>query len=94
MAIYVVLFRYDNMQHGVRKVGNKFHPYNDFTEKGTLSNVTQDPNTVRGRMWTVGLVLNGFMTLLSMYSYHLYRVWAPWHSYETNPMVHQVFTSR
>lgn len=47
----------------------------DFETKGTLSNVSQDVETPRGRLFAVMLFIAGMLQLISTYPSQLYRPW-------------------
>eukprot|EP00930_Biecheleria_cincta_P101572 TRINITY_DN93214_c0_g1_i1.p1 TRINITY_DN93214_c0_g1~~TRINITY_DN93214_c0_g1_i1.p1 ORF type:complete len:391 (+),score=36.73 TRINITY_DN93214_c0_g1_i1:44-1174(+) len=49
----------------------------DFSQKGTISNVTQDVATPQGRLWSVSLGSASILLLTSMYTFWIYRSWAP-----------------
>ena len=66
----------------------------DFCQKGTISNLSQDMSTPHGRLWSTALVLSGVLLLTSMYPFWLYRCWAPWLTRESNPLVNSVFESK
>ena len=80
-ALYVAIFRQDLWP-------------DDFLQKGTLSNTTQDVDQVHSRLWTIGLGLTGLLQLFSMYPFWLHKIWAPWHNFQKNPLVHAIFTSK
>lgn len=61
----------------------------DFAQKGTISNVTQDASTPQGRLWSVSLGSASLLLLTSMYTFWIYRSWAPLAS-EQNPLVTSV----
>lgn len=64
---------------------------NDFLQKGTISNASQDATTPHGRLWVTALVISAVLLLSSMYPLHIYRCWQPWVKQEENPLVHAVF---
>merc|ERR1712062_467321 len=47
----------------------------DFKLKGTLSDLVQDISTPPGRLFAVGIFAGGIASLLSMFSFNLYRPW-------------------
>lgn len=63
----------------------------DFEAKGTLSNVAQDASSPHGRLFTVMLFTAGIMQTFSMYTFWLYKPWAPKNDFFQNPWNTQVF---
>lgn len=61
----------------------------DFSQKGTISNVTQDVATPQGRLWSVSLGSASLLLLTSMYTFWIYRSWAPCVG-DDNPLVTSV----
>lgn len=66
----------------------------DFEEKGTLSNVSQDVTEPHGRLFTVALFTSGLLNIGAMYTFWLYRAWAPWYDPIENPLGHPTFQTR
>ncbi|CAJ1327588.1 unnamed protein product [Effrenium voratum] len=58
----------------------------DFKQKGTLSNMAQDVQQAQGRLWTTSLGLASILLCVSMYTFWIYRCWAPLLSFENNPL--------
>ncbi|CAE7483893.1 mcfH [Symbiodinium microadriaticum] len=50
----------------------------DFLQKATLSNMTQDMTQPQGRLWSTALGLASVLSVISMYTFWLYRSWAPY----------------
>lgn len=74
-----------------------FHPEalpGDFVEKGTLSNASQDVAQPNGRLFTVALFTAGMLNIVSMYTFWIYRSWAPWYDPIKNPLGHPTFQCR
>eukprot|EP00931_Biecheleriopsis_adriatica_P040721 TRINITY_DN2332_c0_g1_i2.p1 TRINITY_DN2332_c0_g1~~TRINITY_DN2332_c0_g1_i2.p1 ORF type:complete len:387 (-),score=65.09 TRINITY_DN2332_c0_g1_i2:73-1233(-) len=59
----------------------------DFRQKGTISNVTQEVSKPEGRLWTTSLGFGSVMMIISMYTFWIYRSWAPWVDLNLNPLV-------
>jgi hypothetical protein len=65
----------------------------DFSKKGTLSNVSQDVEQPHGRLFAVALFTSGLLNICGMYTFWLYRAWAPWWNVEANPLGFPTFQS-
>ena len=61
----------------------------DFLQKATLSNMAQDMTQPQGRLWSTALGLASVLMVVSMYTFWLYRSWAPFVS-EGNPLASPV----
>eukprot|EP00931_Biecheleriopsis_adriatica_P109802 TRINITY_DN8405_c0_g1_i1.p1 TRINITY_DN8405_c0_g1~~TRINITY_DN8405_c0_g1_i1.p1 ORF type:complete len:408 (-),score=62.46 TRINITY_DN8405_c0_g1_i1:114-1337(-) len=65
----------------------------DFRQKGTISNVTQNVLRPEGRLWTTSLGFGSVLLIISMYTFWIYRSWEPWVNLKDNPMVEPAFQS-
>ncbi len=75
-------------------LSHKAYVPEDFMQKGTLSNLSQDQTSPHGRLWTTALVISSILLLTSMYPFWLYRSWVPWINPHENPLVHACFQSK
>jgi len=66
----------------------------DFHEKGTLSNVSQDVREPHGRLFSVALFTSGMLMVSSMYTFWLYRPWAPTYNPLLNPLDQAIFEGK
>ncbi|CAE7540314.1 mcfH, partial [Symbiodinium pilosum] len=62
----------------------------DFYQKATLSNITQDMQKPQGRLWSTALGLASVLLVVSMYTFWLYRSWQPWVIAKDNPVASPV----
>lgn len=64
----------------------------DFLQKATLSNMTQDMTQPQGRLWSTALGLASVLSVISMYTFWLYRSWAPY--VDMNNPIHSIVLER
>merc|ERR1712216_479146 len=79
-VLVITAFIYILVSTSISSLTVIFHPRVtpfDFTTKGTLSNVSQDVTTSRGRLFTAGLSLACLLSMVSQYTSWIYRSWIP-----------------
>ena len=64
----------------------------DFLQKATLSNMAQDMTQPQGRLWSTALGLASVLSVVSMYTFWLYRSWQPFVG-DNNPLHSPVLQS-